>query len=138
MTAEDILGTWCSVGHERVTQDGTVTHPFGKEPLPARLVYSPDGSMAVMTIRPGLEKLRRGTPADVRLAALDECIGYMGHYDVVGSTIRHHIEVSINPELIGVTLERPVISAEGNRVTVRAPGDKNGALDNITWERLTR
>jgi len=138
MKAEDIVGTWCSVGHERIAKDGTVTHPFGKEPLPARLVYSPDGSMAVITIRPGLDKLRRDMPSDVRAAALDDCIGYMGRYDVVGNTIRHHIEVSINPDLIGVTLERPVISAQGDHVTVRAPGDKHGAVDNITWKRLRR
>jgi hypothetical protein len=138
MNAQDVLGTWRSVGHKRVALDGTVTYPFGRDPLPALLVYSPDGSMAVMTIRPGLDKLRRGAPNDVRLAALDDCIGYMGRYEVVGDTVRHHIEISINPDQIGMTLERPVVAVEGNRVTLRAPGDKDGAVDYITWEKLAR
>jgi hypothetical protein len=137
MKAEDIIGTWRSIGHEIVASDGTISHPFGPGPHAGQIVYHPNGTVAVLVIRTDPQRLGAASPAAERAAALDRCVAYIGRYEVEGDVVRHRIEVSMNPAWIGSAQERQA-TLTGDRLVLSPPPDAQGARARITWQRVPR
>jgi hypothetical protein len=137
MKAEDIIGTWRTVGHEIVGKDGAVTHPFGPGPHQGQLVYHPNGSVSVLVIRTDPQRLGAASPPAERAAALDRCVAYHGRYEIAGDLVRHRVEVSLNPAWIGSVQERHA-TLEGDRLVLSPPADETGARARITWQRVAR
>jgi len=137
MKAEDIIGTWRTVGHDIVAKDGSVSHPFGPGPHHGQLVYHPNGTVSVLVIRTDPQKLGSGVPAAERAAALDKCVGYMGRYEINGDRVIHKVEVALNPAWVGTAQERNA-TLEGDRLILSPPADEHGARARITWQRVSR
>ena len=135
MKAEDLIGTWRSVGHEIVAKDGTVTHPFGPGPHPGQIVYHPNGTVSVLVIRTDPRRLDAGLAATERAAALDRCTAYVGRFEVAGDKVTHRIEVAINPRWIGSAQQRDA-TLDGDRLVLSPPPDEKGARARITWQRV--
>jgi hypothetical protein len=114
--------------------------PLGDTPL-GRLLYSPDGYMAVQYMpgnRPPLAAATWRWASDAeRLDAVRGYGGYSGRYEWLGDRILHHIEACVYPNWIGVTLVRLAVVTESRLVlrAERSPGRPPTPV--LVWERLT-
>ena len=64
-------------------------------------------------------------------------VAYAGRYDMKDGKVRHHIEVSFFPDLVGRTVVRTP-SFEGNRLTLTTDPDDEGGVQHIYWERVSQ
>ena len=60
---------------------------------------------------------------------------YAGHFEVKGDEVHHHIEMALNPSLIGTTLIRRV-HFDGPNLTLSARPDAQGKVRRILWRRV--
>jgi hypothetical protein len=132
--ARRLVGTWRLVAFESHRPDRPVRYPFGPEAV-GILVYTADGIMSGQLMRPGRQPFAAptmpgGTDADLRVAALGY-VAYAGPYDVdeARAVVRHHVIMSLFPNLVGTVQERTVV-LDGDRLTLVAP---DGA--RIHWRR---
>ncbi len=122
MNAEDLVGSYVGRGQQYVAKDGTVRRPIATS---ARIVYTPEGLVMAVS-----------TPVERAVVGMTESVvAYAGRYDIKDGKVRHHIEVSLIPDLVGRTLMRTP-SFEGNRLTLTADPDAEGGVQKIHWERL--
>jgi hypothetical protein len=132
--ARRLAGTWRLVAFESHRPDRPVRHPFGPDPV-GILVYTPDGVMAGQVMRPGrpafvAATMPAGTDDELRTAAAGY-VAYAGRYDVdeTRRVVRHHVIMSLFPNLIGTVQERTVV-LDDDRLTLGAP---DGA--RLHWRR---
>ena len=137
MEPQDIIGTWRTIGHEIVAKDGTVSHPFGPGPHHGNLVYHPNGTVSVLVIRTDPRKLGSGSSPAERGAALERCVVYVGHWEIRGNMVVHHIDVSLNPDWVGTAQQRNA-TLDGDRLVLSPPPDQTGATARISWQRVSR
>lgn len=122
-----IAGTYRVVSVERMTDDGEIREPFGPDPE-GFLLYGPDGMMAAVvgaSARPllGLDLLAETVSAsDGDLAAaFRAAYGFVGSYEVTGSTVVHHLMASTVPNWVGTEQVRP-FTLDGDELVLRPPG----------------
>lgn len=139
MNDNPVVGAWELVGYELPTAPPEHRHPLGNRPL-GQLLYSPDGYMAVHYMagdRPSLTTPNwRHTTDDEKLAAVRAYGGYSGRYNWLGDRIEHHVDASIHPNWIGVTLVR-FVDFEGPDLVLHA-GPSDTALPPtpvLRWRR---
>jgi len=132
--AHRLVGTWQLVAFESHRPDRPLRYPFGPDAV-GILVYTADGFMSGQLMRPGRQPFAAstmpgGTDADLREAALGY-VAYAGPYDVdeARGVVRHHVMMSLFPNLVGTVQERTVV-LDGDRLTLAAP---DGA--RIHWRR---
>lgn len=122
--AEDnpLVGAWELAGYEVPAAEGADRHPLGHRPL-GQLLYSPDGYMAVHYMagdRPQLATQNwRHTTDEEKLAAVRTYGGYSGRYHWLGDRVEHHVDASIHPNWIGLTLVRLAVF-EGRDLVLHA------------------
>ena len=125
----DLTGTWRMVSVESLGPGGATGHPFGPEPV-GYVTYTSEGFVSVVMTSGG----RSGyASAAERAAAAETTFAYSGRYEVDGSQVRHHVEVSLNPNMCGHTLTRE-IELVGNRLNLEARGP-DAASTRMTWDR---
>ena len=137
-----LVGSWKLISCHIKDSNGQTAYPFGKE-AQGRLIYEPDGRMAVQIMdsrRPGLTS---GDPlvtseAEVR-AAFGGYTAYYGTYSVNPDeqTIVHHIEAALLPNWVGTDQPRQFEFA-GKYLTLQGPlllGGVQGVV-SLVWERL--
>lgn len=128
------------LGEEDVDAHGRPVH----EPVPrhGRVVYTAGGQVSVISTPPGRQPIASAGRRPTLSGATDEdiliavagCAAYAGRYDVVGDVVRHHVEVSLNPNMIGTTLTRRFEFA-GDRLTFFTAPIHGGAFLRIRWRR---
>jgi hypothetical protein len=142
MNNQDLVGVWESDGEERVRPDGSVERAPARL---ARIMYTADGHMAVVSAykdrRPVAEQGSRmdldGTTAEERAEATRGCVAYAGRFEVRGDIVHHHIDVALNPNLVGQTRTRR-IAFIGDVLTLNTPPDAEGGHGRIRWKRVAR
>ena len=90
--------------------DGRPTrHPFED----GFLCYSPQGTMQAclstkersVFSKSSLERGYQASQAE-KAQCFDEYLSYAGSYEIVNQQVIHHVDVSLNPSIIGQTLQR--------------------------------
>ena len=140
MMRNPFVGTWKLVSFEVRRPDGKVTYPWGND-LVGRLMYTDDGYMSVAMMaadRPRFAAidLTKGSMQE-KVAAADKYISYAGRYEVQGSKVIHHVDVSLFPNWVGGDQERN-FEFEGNRLmlsTDPVAGDEKQKTGHLIWER---
>jgi hypothetical protein len=138
--ASPLVGTWRLVRWESTTVDGAVTLPFGADAV-GLLLYAADGSMMVSLMRESREPFASGdlmgATAEEKARAAADYISYGGRWELRGDTVRHHVEVSLNPSLVGRVQKRGV-ELDGDRLTLstgRMVLDGVEQTARLTWRR---
>ncbi len=120
MEARDLVGAYIGRGQDYIARDGTVR----RIATSARIVYTREGVVMAVSTPEGLEP---GTTKGI--------VAYAGRYDMKDGKVRHHIEVSLSPEMIGKVVVRTP-SFEGDRLTLTTDPDAEGGFQKIYWERM--
>ena len=140
MTKEDLVGVYRGLGAENVNKDGTVS---SRRAAPnSQIMYSPDGYMGVLSTsaerRPVAQTGRMdldGLDVAERAEAASDIVAYAGRYEVKDGSVYHHIEMALNPNLIGQTHARR-IQLVGDDLTLSTLPDANGNYGRIKWRRV--
>lgn len=106
-----IEGAWTLDAFVVHRADGRTVHPYG-EAAQGSLLYVDGRVSAVLSKAPRgdftaatLERVHRA-PAEDKARAFDGYTSYAGTYAIDGDLVRHHVEMSLVPTLVGTTLER--------------------------------
>jgi hypothetical protein len=140
MKNEDIAGVYRQVGEDAVNADGTMTTDDRRV---SQIMYSLDGYMAVVSTAGGRAKVsgsdRRmdlnGATEKERAEAAKGLVCYAGHYEFKGDTVLHHVEMALNPNLVGQTVIRRV-QLNGADLTLSSVPDAQGNYRRIRWRRV--
>jgi hypothetical protein len=140
--AAKLVGAWNLVSFYAQDPSGQTGYPFGRK-AQGRLIYEPDGRMAVQLMNPNRPRFASGDPlltseAEVR-AAFGGYTAYYGTYSVNPDeqTIVHHIEAALLPNWVG-TDQRRHFKFDGKYLTLKGPlllGGVQGIV-SLVWERL--
>lgn len=139
--APELAGTWKLISFHSQDGSGKIVYPFGKDAR-GRLIYEPDGRMAVQLMNPDRPRFASDDPlvaseADVR-AAFGGYTAYYGTYSVNPHerTIVHHIEAAFLPDWVGTDQQRH-FEFDGKYLTLQGPlrlGGVQGVV-RLVWER---
>jgi hypothetical protein len=138
----ELAGSWKLISFHTKDSRGQTAYPFGKD-AQGRLIYEPDGRMAVQLMNPNRPRFASDDPtvtseAEVR-GAFAGYAAYYGTYSVNADqqTIVHHIEAALLPNWVG-TDQRRHFAFDGKYLTLQAtlrPGGVRGVV-SLVWERL--
>ncbi len=137
-----LVGSWKLVSFNIQDSSGQTAYPFGKD-AQGRLIYEPDGRMAVQLMDPNRPGFSSGDPIVASEAEIRTAFGgytaYYGTYSVnpEEQTIVHHIEVALFPNWVG-TDQRRHFEFDGKHLTLKGPlllGGVQGVV-SLVWERL--
>jgi hypothetical protein len=140
MTREDLVGVYRGLGEETFRGDGTVASSSTRN---SQIVYTPDGYMSVVSTHAdrkavpdpsGRMDLNALSAAD-RDTASSNVVAYAGRYEVKDGSVYHHIEMALNPALVGQTRSRR-IHLDGDNLTLTSVPDANGSYACIRWRRV--
>lgn len=107
-THDELVGGWRLVSFEiTFSDDAPAIHPFGDDGR-GQLLYTPDGQMSAILCPAeradldvgGLESSRRAS-AEQKAAAFDSYMSYAGRWSLDGSTVTHHVDFALVPDVVG-------------------------------------
>jgi hypothetical protein len=135
-----LLGTWRLVAMERRARDGEISYPFGPAPV-GHLTYSADGHMSAIITpagrpAPSSGNLREASEAE-KLAIFEGCTAYAGACEFLGDRVVHHVEVSLNPSLVGTDQVR-LVELDGDRLVLIPPArtvNGEAVTTRVSWVR---
>jgi hypothetical protein len=140
MTNEDLVGVYRGLGEETVRKDGTVAAGSTRN---SQIIYTADGFMGVLSTLagrkpvPGAESRMdlNGLDAATRAETAANVVAYAGRYQVKDGSVYHHIEMALNPSLVGQTRVRRV-QLDGDDLTLTSVPDADGNYSRIRWRRV--
>ena len=114
MKREDIVGVYRQLGEDAVNAAGKII--YANSERNSQIMYSPDGYVGVFSGPANRKKVSGsdnrtdldGASVEERAAAAAGLTCYAGHYELKDGSVFHHIEMALNPNLIGQTLIRRV------------------------------
>jgi len=122
-SATSIVGTWKVVKYEDRAADGSMTYPYGENPV-GYFVYDPTAHLSVHIMRTPAMKafpgMREGTGEGTAYReAFLAYVAYFGTYavDAVKGTVTHHVEGSLRPDYTGTDQVRP-FRIDGDRLII--------------------
>jgi len=136
----DLPGTYKLVVEQRTIVDTgeivPVTNPLGF------ISYGNDGRMIVLIVRnprPKPESAEKITD-EQRVDLFRTMTAYAGTYKFDGSTIQHHIDISMNEVWTG-TKQTRFVKQEGSRLTYTTPPfpfhtDGKLSVNTLVWEKI--
>jgi hypothetical protein len=138
---EDMVGVYRGRGDEVVDAAGKVIHSVSSSN--SQIMYTAEGYIGVVSTPSGRKPLANsGGRTDLGNATPEELVEatrsvtcYAGHFEVDGDEVHHHIEMALNPSLIGTTLIRRV-HFDGPNLTLSARPDAKGQVRRILWRRV--
>jgi hypothetical protein len=140
MKREDIVGVYRQLGEELIDRSGRVIQ--SDKNRSSQIMYSPDGYVGVVSTPSGRKKppgaagrtdLTGATP-DELVEATRSVTCYAGHFELKGDEVHHHVEMALNPNLVGQTMIRRV-ELKGADLTLSALPDAQGQVRRILWRR---
>ncbi len=140
LVAADLVGTWL-LSSWRISTGGQTRLPFGERPQ-GLLVYTAQGWMQASigaTDRTALSDPSPRRAPDAELAdAFRSYFSYAGPYDVVGDDVVHHVQLSLNPAMVGTDQVRAVELAEPLLVLSAPEGTGAERREHVlSWRRAT-
>ncbi len=120
--AHDLVGAWSLESWSLEYEDGrTPEFPLGFDAR-GMLLYTSGGRVSATLMGTGKQ------PGS---------FAYAGRYDVQAGAVRHSIEISTDPTLVGATTTR-YIAREGDVLTLSGPDFRagTGRSQKIVWRRL--
>jgi hypothetical protein len=140
MTADDLVGVYRQVGEDIVSGAGALTYG---EPRLSQIVYTADGYVTVVSTPDGRARVSETAPRvdlngatpDERAAAADNVVCYAGRFAVKDGSVFHRIEMALNPNAVGTTVQRRVL-IEGPDLTLSTEPDAQGGFRRIRWRRV--
>ena len=138
---EDMVGVYRGRGEETVDAGGKVIHSANSSN--SQIMYSADGYVGVVstpaerakTSAPsGRTDLVGATPEELA-AAIRSVTCYAGRFEIKGDEVHHHVEMALNPNLVGQTMIRRV-QFDGPNLTLAARPDAQGNVRKILWRRV--
>lgn len=120
MDAKDLVGTWKLVDYRLTDSQGNMTRPREGR-LQGRLIYSAEGYVGVASV-----------------SRDDSYFSYFGRYELNGSTMTHHAEISSDPKVAGTAQKRSVAMEDGLVVLTASPSNSGGPGTSaaLVWERI--
>jgi hypothetical protein len=111
MKREDIAGVYRQLGFEVLDAGGKVIDSDYN--CASQIMYSPDGYVGVISAPAARPKVSgsdhrtdlNGATVEERAQAASNLTCYAGRYELTDGAVHHHIEVALNPNLIGQTLD---------------------------------
>jgi hypothetical protein len=141
VTTADLIGVYRQTGEEVVDAAGKLIHSESNRS--SQIMYSADGYVGVVST-PGGRKLiaNPGGRTDLGGATPEELAEatrsvtcYAGRYELKDGEVHHHVEMALNPNLVGSTLIRRV-HTDGPNLTLSARPDAQGQVRRILWRRV--
>ena len=140
MTREDLVGVYRGLGEETVRKDGTAVAGSTRN---SQIIYTADGFMGVVSTFAGRKPVPaagermdlNGLDAAARAETAANVVAYAGRYEVKDGMVHHHIEMALNPNLVGQTRTR-VIHKNGDDLTLTSVPDADGTFARIRWRRV--
>jgi len=138
---EDMVGVYRGRGEETVDAGGKVISSANSSN--SQIMYSADGYVGVVSTPaeraktsapPGRTDLVGATPEELA-AAIRSVTCYAGRFEIKGDEVHHHVEMALNPNLVGQTMIRRV-SFDGPDLTLAARPDAQGNVRKILWRRV--
>jgi hypothetical protein len=141
MKREDIVGVYRQIGEEVVDAAGKLIHADSERS--SQIMYSADGYVGVVSTPGGRKKTSApagrtdlgGASPDELAEATRTVTCYAGHYELKDDEVHHHVEMALNPNLVGGTLIRRV-TIDGPNLTLSARPDAEGQVRRILWRRV--
>ena len=139
---EDMVGVYRQTGEEVVDAQGKLIHADNNRS--SQIMYSADGYVGVVSTPAGRKKLSAppgrtdlGGATPEELAEATRAVTcYAGHYELKGDVVHHHVEMALNPNLIGQTMVRRV-QIDGADLTLSAMPDAQGRTRRIRWRKVS-
>ena len=129
----DLYGTWRLVSYTRtIVATGERSDVYGPSPM-GYLSYGPDGRMFATLgdpSRPKPSDLAKVTDEE-RLKLYRTFSAYAGTFTLKGSTVTHHVDISMNQTWTGTDLVRNV-AIEGDTLIIRLDPQPN-QVDGQMW-----
>lgn len=140
MRMNPLVGTWRLISFEVQDQQGSVTQPFGQNPV-GFITYTVEGHMSVQFGRADRPNLNvsdwwGATPTELAAAARDY-FAYCGTYEYRDGEVMHRVELSLIPNWIGGTQVR-LVALDGDTVTLSTPSLTVGGQQQVAtlvWQR---
>jgi hypothetical protein len=141
-----LIGTWRLVEWTFTVDNSRPTRPWGGDPG-GLLTYTEDGRMSATLMSHGRPTVPTRTlsaaPIGIRAAAAAGYLSYAGSYSMDGTSVLHHIELSLMPNWVGTT-ERRLIewtpSSDGYDLILSTPPTRTDggrlAVNRLHWERV--
>ena len=126
-----LVGAWTLVSWESQAMDGTVTQPYGPNPM-GQIVYSESGRMSAQLMHPNTSLPE----------VTDRFFSYYGSYmvDAGSSVVIHHVEGALLPTWVGTERPRSFTFDGRDRVILNTMPDAqrtNGAVSTLVWQRVS-
>jgi hypothetical protein len=141
--ASEFVGAWRLVSYSAVPSSGETIYPMGPNACGC-IIYEAGGRMAVQIGNPDRAAFASGDPhaatdAEAR-SAFRGYLAYFGSYtvDAGRGVVVHHLEMSLDPNWIGVDQVR-YFSLQGGRLTLKTPLMVMGGVERVSslvWEKL--
>lgn len=130
---DDLVGGWTLEEMYAEADDGTRTHPMGRD-AGGMIMYTPDGYMSAITHFSD-RFLTADRPSDEeRSEAFNTYFNYAGTWEIDGDTVTHTIRHALDPNMVGVSLSRQV-EHEGARMVFTGMGPDGVTKNVIVWKR---
>ncbi|MCX7312268.1 MAG: lipocalin-like domain-containing protein [Hyphomicrobiales bacterium] len=141
VTKADMVGVYRGRGEQVVDAGGKVIHSANTSS--GQIMYTADGYIGVVSTPAGRENLANsggrtdlgGATAEELIAATRGVTCYAGRFEVKDGEVHHHVEMALNPNLIGQTMIRRV-EFDGPDLTLSARPDAQGNVRKILWRRV--
>ncbi len=143
MTPDEIAGTYRLISWHAESDDGISWEPFGPGTR-GLITYTFEGRMAGM-----LMKADRPASSASNLPAAPQAeqaqmaagyLAYAGSYSVTGSTVIHHVELSLFPNWIGTDQVRHITMTEDGDMVLSTPPSVSRSgktvVSRLRWRRL--
>jgi hypothetical protein len=141
MTANPLVGTWRLVSVENRDSEGSVTYPFGRNPV-GFITYTADGRMAVQfgrADRPRLTVADWLAASDTEIAAAARhYFAYCGTYELRDTTVVQRLDLSLIPNWMGGEQVR-LVALNEDTLTLSTPPRLIGGRQQVAslkWERV--
>ena len=132
-----VVGAWRLESFNERVADGSFKPRFGPNPV-GYLIYSASGRVSATLS--GIHRSAFTSGSTPSAAAhcnesVHDFLAYAGRYNIVGSTVFHHIETSVFTNLVGVTLKRG-FQLRGDTLVIRTlPPYIWGSQSMLVWRR---
>ena len=138
-----LVGAWTLVSWESQAMDGTVTQPYGPNPM-GQIVYSGSGRMSAQLMHPtaSLPEATNTTAEEMSAAIFGRFFSYYGSYtvDEESSIVIHHVEGALLPTWVETERPRSFTFDGRDRVILNTMPDElrtSGAVSTLIWQRVS-